>query len=156
MTTPASTYDYDVATRERMLRKRQPVPGYDPSLYASERLVARAGDGTAVPISLVYRQATASAPGRSRSCSTATAATASRSTRVLAARVSLLDRGVVFAIAHIRGGGDLGPAGTRPAKMAKKKNTFTDFIACAESLDRRRPTTAPQLLRSKAAAPAAC
>jgi oligopeptidase B len=134
MTTPASTYDYDFATRERVLRKRQPVPGYDPALYRSARVAATADDGTRIPVSLVWRrdmkQAAAQPlllygygsygipldPGFSQS------------------RVSLLDRGVVFAIAHIRGGGDLGHSWYEAGKMAKKETTFTDFIACAEAL----------------------
>jgi len=134
MTTPASTYDYDLVTRERALKKRQPVPHYDPDLYASERSFAVARDGTSVPISLVYRTDRKAAgpqplllygygsygipidPGFSQS------------------RVSLLDRGVVFAIAHIRGGGDLGRTWYEAGKMANKQTTFDDFIACAEAL----------------------
>ncbi len=134
MTTPASTYDYDLGTRERVLRKRQPVPTYDPALYRSERTFARAEDGTDVPISLVWRRDRKARgpqplllygygsygipldPGFSQS------------------RVSLLDRGVIFAIAHIRGGGDLGQSWYEAGKMERKATTFTDFIACAESL----------------------
>ncbi len=145
MTTPASTYDYDLATRERVLRKRQPVPTYDPALYRSERIAARAADGTEVPISLVWRRDMKQAgpqplllygygsygipidPGFSQS------------------RVSLLDRGVVFAIAHIRGGGDLGHSWYEAGKMAKKETTFSDFIACAEALIEKRWTAASML-----------
>jgi oligopeptidase B len=134
MTTPASTYDYDLATRERTLRKRQPVPTYDPALYRSERIQARAADGTDVPISLVWRRDMKARgpqplllygygsygvpldPGFSQS------------------RVSLLDRGVIFAIAHVRGGGDLGQSWYEAGKMEKKQTTFSDFIACAEAL----------------------
>ena len=141
LTTPASTYDYDLATRERVLRKRQPVPGYDPSLYASERIAARARDGTAIPISLVYRRD----QKRDRpqplllygygSYGIPIDATFSQT------RVSLLDRGVVFAIAHIRGGGDLGRSWYEAGKMANKQTTFDDFIACAEALIAARRTT---------------
>ena len=145
MTTPASTFDYQLATRERVLKKRQPVPGYDPALYQSERLMAKAADGTEVPISLVWRRDKKRAgpqplllygygsygypldPGFSQT------------------RVSLLDRGVVFAIAHIRGGGDLGRTWYEAGKMAKKATTFTDFIACAEALVARGLTTPKQL-----------
>ncbi len=145
LTTPASTFDYDLATRERVLRKRQPVPGYDPSLYASERTFAIAADGTEVPISLVYRR------DRKRdgpqqlllygygSYGIPIDASFSQS------RVSLLDRGVVFAIAHIRGGGDLGRSWYEAGKMAKKQTTFDDFIACAEALIATGRTT-PELL----------
>ena len=134
LTTPASTFDYDVASRERTLRKRQPVPGYDPSLYESERTFARAADGTEVPISLVYR----------RDCKRAAPQPlllygyGSYGIPIDAAfsqsRVSLLDRGVVFAIAHVRGGGDLGRSWYEAAKMASKQTTFDDFVACAEKL----------------------
>ena len=145
MTTPASTYDYQLASRERVLRKRQPVPGYDPALYQSDRIMARAADGTEIPISLVWRRDQKRTgpqplllygygsygipldPGFSQT------------------RVSLLDRGVVFAIAHIRGGGDLGRTWYEAGKMAKKATTFSDFIACAETLIARGLTTPEQL-----------
>ena len=143
--TPASTFDYDLATRERVLRKRQPVPGYDPSLYASERSFAVAGDGTEVPISLVYRKEARRDGAQPLllygygSYGIPIDATFSQS------RVSLLDRGVVFAIAHIRGGGDLGRSWYEAGKMAKKQTTFDDFIACAEKLIASGRTT-PALL----------
>ena len=145
LTTPASTYDYDLATRERVLRKRQPVPGYDPSLYASERIFAVAGDGTEVPISLVYRKDARRAGPQPLllygygSYGIPIDAAFSQS------RVSLLDRGVVFAIAHIRGGGDLGRSWYEAGKMARKQTTFDDFIACAEKLIAAGRTT-PALL----------
>ncbi len=145
LTTPASTVDYDIATRERVLRKRQPVPGYDPALYASERIVATANDGTQVPISLVWRKdrkRTGPQPALLYgygSYGIPLDATFSQT------RVSLLDRGVVFAIAHIRGGGDLGRSWYEAAKMERKQTTFTDFIACAEALV-ARGTTAPAML----------
>jgi len=145
LTTPASTFDYDVATRERTLRKRQPVPGYDASLYASERTFARAADGTEVPISIVYRKdARRDGPQPLLlygygSYGIPIDAAFSQS------RVSLLDRGVVFAIAHIRGGGDLGRSWYEAAKMAKKQTTFDDFVACAEKLIAAGRTT-PALL----------
>ena len=140
MTTPTSTFDYDLASRERVLRKRQPVPGYDPALYESARLMANASDGTEVPISLVWRRDTRVRgpqplllygygsygipmdPGFSQT------------------RVSLLDRGAIFAIAHIRGGGDLGRTWYEAGKMANKAVTFSDFIACAEALIARGMT----------------
>ena len=145
MTTPASTYDYRLDSRERVLKKRQPVPGYVPALYQSERVMAKAGDGTEIPISLVWRRdkkrpepqplllygygsyGIPMDPGFSQT------------------RVSLLDRGVVFAIAHIRGGGDLGRTWYEAGKMASKATTFSDFIACAETLIARGLTTPKQL-----------
>ena len=145
MTTPASTFDYDMTTRTRVLRKRQPVPNYDPELYASEKTFAAARDGTRVPISLVYR--------RDRTTGTAQPLLlygyGSYGIPIDPAfsqtRVSLLDRGVVFAIAHIRGGGDLGRTWYEAGKMANKQTTFDDFIACAEALVASGRTT-PALL----------
>ncbi|HXJ12269.1 MAG TPA: S9 family peptidase [Candidatus Limnocylindrales bacterium] len=133
--TPRSVFDLNIRTGERTLRKQQPVlGGYDPSLYASERLHAIASDGTKIPVSLVYRHDTprdGSAPlllygygsyGLSMPISFSSN------------RLSLLDRGVIFAIAHIRGGGELGKPWHDAGRMHRKMNTFTDFIACAEDL----------------------
>ena len=159
LVTPRRWYDYDLATRERKLLKQQPVlGGYDPAQYASER-IWRDGARTApqVPISLVYRKGARARRRAAAACSTATAPTASRSTPTSLARASrLLDRGVVFAIAHIRGGGDLRRSWYDDGKMLKKKNTFTDFIACAEHLVARKLHRAATGWRSRAAAPAAC
>jgi len=135
LTAPPSTFDYDLLTHERVLKKRQPVPNYEPSLYASERLVARAADGTEVPVSLVYRkdrrQAAAPAPLLLYGYGSYGIP---MDPWFSSARVSLLDRGVVFAVAHIRGGGDLGRLWYEAGKMGRKMTTFNDFIACAEAL----------------------
>ena len=145
MTTPASTWDYDLATRERVLKKRQPVPGYDASLYASERTTATAADGTEVPISIVYRR------DRKRVGPQPTLLYGYGSYGIpidpsfSQTRVSLLDRGIVFAIAHIRGGGDLGRTWYEAGKMARKETTFDDFIACAEALVASGRTTPAML-----------
>jgi oligopeptidase B len=136
LTTPESIFDYDLDSRERVLRKRQPVlGGYDPERYASERLFARAPDGTEVPISLVYRR-DLRRPGTPQPLLLYGygAYGIPIDPRFSSARVSLLDRGVVFAIAHVRGGGDLGRTWYEAGKMARKRTTFTDFIACAEHL----------------------
>ena len=134
MTTPASTFDYDMASRERVLRKRQPVPDYDPALYASERLMATAADGTRVPVSLVWRR-DARRPGPQPLLLYGYGSYGIPIDPAFSqTRVSLLDRGVVFAIAHIRGGGDLGRTWYEAGKMARKQTTFSDFIACAEAL----------------------
>ncbi|MEP7140433.1 MAG: prolyl oligopeptidase family serine peptidase, partial [Caldimonas sp.] len=134
MTTPASTFDYDLATRERVLRKRQPVPGYDASLYASERTTATAADGTAIPISLVYRRDLKRAGPQPTLLYGYGSYGIPIDPSFSQTRVSLLDRGVVFAIGHIRGGGDLGRTWYEAGKMARKQTTFDDFIACAEAL----------------------
>ena len=135
MTTPAETYDYDMATRERTLRKRQEVPsGHNPADYVTRRLLAPAKDGELVPLTLLYKKTTpfdGSAPvllygygayGIAMSASFSTG------------RLSLVDRGFIYAIAHIRGGKDKGYSWYTNGKMKKKTNTFTDFIAAGENL----------------------
>jgi len=145
MTTPQSTYDYDLETRARVLRKRQPVPGYEPALYASERTFATAADGTLVPISLVYRRDRKVAGPQPLLLYGYGSYGISIDPRFEQTRVSLLDRGVVFVIAHIRGGGDLGRTWYEAGKMARKQTTFDDFIACAEALIASGRTTPAQL-----------
>jgi oligopeptidase B len=146
LVTPASVFDYDMETRERRLMKQQDVlGGYDPALYQSERIYATAPDGVQVPISLVYKKGflrDGSAPmllyGYGSYGISIDATFASD-------RLSLLDRGFVFAIAHIRGGGDMGKPWHEDGRMLKKKNTFTDFIACAERLAAEKYTSADRL-----------
>ena len=144
--TPRSIFDYDVRTRERSLRKQQPVlGGYDPAQYVSERLHATAPDGTRVPISIVHRRDTrrdGSAPlllygygGYGISVPV----------NFNSNRLSLLDRGVIYAVAHIRGGGELGKPWHDAGRLKQKRNTFTDFIAAAEHLIAQR-YTAPEKL----------
>jgi oligopeptidase B len=135
MVTPSSVYDYDLRTRERTLKKRQPVlGGYDQDDYVTERVWATAEDATRIPISLVYKR------GRPRDGSAPAllygygSYEASMDPGFSSLRLSLLDRGFVFAIAHIRGGGELGRAWYREGKLLKKRNTFTDFVACARHL----------------------
>jgi oligopeptidase B len=135
MTTPNEVWDYDLKTRARTLRKRQEVPsGHDPAAYVTRRIQARAPDGEMVPISILHRRDVkpdGTAPlllygygsyGYAIPASFATG------------RLSLVDRGFVYAIAHIRGGADKGWHWYQDGKFAKKPNTFTDFIAAAEYL----------------------
>ena len=138
--TPSSLYDFDLTTREMVLRKQQPVlPGpdgrpFDPAGYEQHREWAVADDGTKVPISLVCRAGTprdGSAPAVIYGYGSYEA---SMDPWFSIARLSLLDRGVVFAVAHIRGGGELGRHWYEQGKMLAKKNTFTDFVACARHL----------------------
>lgn len=135
LTTPSSVYDYDVAGGELTLRKRQPVlGGVDLSAYESVREWATADDGTRVPISLVKRRDTprdGSAPCVLYGYG---AYEASMDPWFSIARLSLLDRGYVFAIAHVRGGGELGRRWYEDGKLLHKRNTFTDFIACGDHL----------------------
>ncbi len=133
--TPRSVFDYDLGTGERILRKQQPVlGGYEPTRYKSERVHAIADDGTRVPLSIVFRRDTpldGSAPtllygygsyGLSMPVS------------FNSNRLSLLERGMIFVIAHIRGGGELGKPWHDAGRMHHKMNTFTDFIAAADHL----------------------
>jgi oligopeptidase B len=147
LVTPRSWYDYDVETRSRTLLKRQPVLGpYDPADYASEALTAVARDGTRVPISLVYRKSLRKPGAQPLLLYGYGSYGIPMDPWFSSARISLLDRGMVFAIAHVRGGGDRGKLWYEAGKLLVKKNTFTDFIACAESLVRRRYTSPGELV----------
>ena len=135
MTTPQQTYDYDMRTRARTLRKTQEVPsGHDPADYVTRRLTAVSHDGARVPVSLLYRRTTpldGTAPLLLYGYGAyGHAIPAAFSTN----RLSLVDRGVVYAIAHIRGGSERGYGWYLDGKLEKKTNTFADFIAAAEHL----------------------
>jgi oligopeptidase B len=145
LVTPASSYDYDVETRDQTLVKRQPVPGYEPELYESERLWATAPDGVRVPVSVVHRRGVARDGTAPAVLYGYGAYEISIDPTFSAARVSLLDRNVVFAIAHVRGGGELGRRWYDDGKLERKPNTFTDFIACAEHLGAGRYTSPARL-----------
>jgi oligopeptidase B len=145
--TPRSVFDYVLQNRERILRKQQPVlGGYDPAQYVSERFHATAQDGTRVPISIVHRRDTP----RDTSAPLLLYGYGSYGISIPASfnsnRLSLLDRGVIFAIAHIRGGGELGKPWHDAGRMHKKLNTFTDFIACAEHLIAAQYTSSQKLI----------
>src|SRR5262249_7685836 len=142
-----SVFDYNFATRERILRKQQPVlGGYDPTQYVSERIHATAPNGTSIPISLVRRRDTprdATAPlllygYGSYGISVPVAFSAKR--------LSLLDRGIAYAIAHVRGGGELGKPWHDAGRMHNKRNTFADFIAASEHLIAQRYTSPDHLI----------
>jgi oligopeptidase B len=148
LVTPASVYDYRLDTGERMLRKVQPVlGGYDPKRYASERVWATASDGTRIPISMVYRKDLHQAGVPQPTLLYGYGSYGIPSDPHFAShRLSLLDRGAVFAIAHIRGGGDLGKTWYEAGKLDKKMNTFTDFVAAADALVAQKVTTPQQLI----------
>jgi oligopeptidase B len=147
LVTPRSWYLYDVASRSRKLLKRQPVlGGYDPADYASEALSAVAGDGTRVPVSIVYRKSLRSKAPQALLLYGYGSYGIAMDPWFSNARISLLDRGMIFAIAHVRGGGDRGKLWYEAGKLLRKKNTFRDFIACAESLVRRRYTAPDRLV----------
>ncbi len=135
MTTPSTTYDYDMATREKTLRKQDEVlGGFDSANYVTERLYAPARDGVRVPISLVYRKGARRAGGNPLLLYAYGSYGSSMNASFRANRLSLIDRGFVYAIAHIRGGEEMGRWWYEDGKLLKKKNTFTDFIDCAEYL----------------------
>ncbi|MEP0711308.1 MAG: S9 family peptidase [Algoriphagus sp.] len=136
LVTPASTFDYHMVTKEKTLLKQQEIiGGYDASQYTSARIWAKASDGVMVPISLVYKIDTFTPDGSNPLLLYAYGSYGySMDAYFSSSRLSLLDRGFVFAIAHIRGGEDLGRAWYEDGKMLKKRNTFTDFITCAEHL----------------------
>ncbi|MBX2932101.1 MAG: S9 family peptidase [Chitinophagaceae bacterium] len=146
LTTPQSVYDYDMTTKKKELKKQQEVlGGYNAKDYVTERLYATAKDGTKVPISLVYKKGfkkDGNAPlllygygsyGMSMDASFSSS------------RLSLLNRGFAFAIAHIRGGEEMGRQWYEDGKMFKKKNTFNDFIACGEFLVKEKYTSKQHL-----------
>ena len=147
LVTPDSVYDVDLVTRTMTLRKRKPVlGGYDPEDYEQFRDWASAADGTRVPISIVARKGTprdGSAPALLYGYGSYEY---SIDPYFSISRLSLLDRGVVFAIAHIRGGGEMGRRWYEEGKLLAKKNTFTDFVACAETLVRHGWTSARRLV----------
>ncbi|TDC34926.1 S9 family peptidase [Micromonospora sp. 15K316] len=156
--TPDSIYDYDLVTRRMVLRKQKPVlPGpdgrpYDPDLYEQHREWALADDGTRVPISLVFRKGAprdGSAPCELYGYGSYEA---SMDPWFSVARLSLLDRGVIFAVAHIRGGGELGRRWYEQGKLLAKKNTFTDFVACARHLVEAEWTASDRLVARGASA----
>ncbi len=144
--TPPSVYDYDMDTQAKTLLKQTPVlGGYDPNLYVAERLEATASDGTRIPISLVYKRGVE----RSGDAPLLLYGYGSYGISMPAAfssnRLSLLDRGVIFAVAHIRGGGEMGEDWRETGKLHVKMNTFTDFIACAEFLIAEKYTSPGRL-----------
>jgi oligopeptidase B len=147
MVTPNSTFDYDMNTGKSTLLKQTEVPGgFDRNNYQSERVFATAADGTKIPMSMVYRKGVkmdGSAPlllyGYG-SYGYAIPPTFSST------RLSLLDRGVIFVIGHIRGGGELGEEWRQAGRMMNKMNTFTDFIACAETLIKNKYTSKDRLV----------
>ena len=145
--TPPSVFDYDLATGERLLRKQVEVlGGYDPSLYESIRLHATAADGAKVPISLVWKKTTPRDGSAPMLLTGYGAYGIPYPVAFSSSRLSLLDRGVICAVAHIRGGGDLGKPWHDAGRMMQKMNTFTDFIASTETLIREKWTSAPRLV----------
>jgi oligopeptidase B len=146
LVTPASVFDYDVHTRARELKKQYEVRGgYDASQYRSERIFAKAPDGVEVPISLVYRVGFERKGASPMLLYGYGSYGHSIDPRFSSDRLSLLDRGFVYAIAHIRGGAELGEEWHDHGKLLEKKNTFSDFVACAEHVLAGRYTSSNRL-----------
>ncbi len=143
LVTPQSVFDYDIAAHTRVLLRQQPVlGGYDASQYRSDRLWAIASDGTQVPISIVYRLPLDRNGQRPMLLQGYGSYGVSEDVTFSSSRLSLLDRGFIYAVAHVRGGGEMGKAWHDGGKMMTKRNTFTDFIASADMLEHDGYTSA--------------
>jgi oligopeptidase B len=147
LVTPTTVYDFDLTTRTLDVKKRQHIPGYDPSKYIAELLFATANDGTRVPISLVHKKSV-KRDGQNPcllygygAYGTFEWAKSEFDTTIL----SLLDRGFVYVYAHIRGGSEMTRKWYIDGRMEKKMNSFTDFIACAEHLVKEEYTSPEKL-----------
>jgi len=146
--TPPSTYDYNMNSKERTLLKQQIVNGdFDIKNYNSERFFATARDGTKVPISILYRKNLFKQDGNSALYLTAYGAYGdSFDPYFSTSRLSLLDRGIAYGIAHVRGGSDMGEYWYEEGKLLNKKNTFTDFVDCSRYLIDNDYTSAGSLI----------
>jgi oligopeptidase B len=146
MTTPWSTFDYNMTTKERTLMKEQPVlGGFNKENYATERIMAPATDGTLVPVSIVYRKGFKKDGSNPLLLYAYGSYGATMDAYFSSNNISLLDRGFVYAIAHIRGGEEMGRHWYEDGKLLKKKNTFTDFIDCGEHLIKQGYTSKGKL-----------
>ncbi len=146
LVTPETIVDYDMTRQTWTVKKQQEIPsGYDPSQYTSERLFATAPDGKRVPISIVYRKDFTKDGSRPLLLKGYGSYGFSMDPDFDSRRLSLLERGFAFAFAHVRGGSELGRAWYDQGRLKHKKNTFTDFIACAEHLIQQRYTSPENL-----------
>ncbi|HEX2899458.1 MAG TPA: prolyl oligopeptidase family serine peptidase, partial [Bacteroidia bacterium] len=135
LVTPATTYEYNMRDRSRTLLKQAEVlGGYDPTLYQCERIYAIAPDGAQVPMSVVYKKEFRGHGPQPLFLYGYGAYGHTVDPSFSSARLSLLDRGMIFAIAHVRGGGAMGRPWYEAGRLLHKRNSFTDFIACAEHL----------------------
>jgi oligopeptidase B len=147
MVTPSSVYDYDLTTKQRTLLKRQEVlGGYDPAQYEARRIWAVARDGTKVPVSIVHKKGVKLDGTAPLLLYAYGSYGASMSPTFSSSRLSLLDRGVIYALAYIRGGGELGEEWREQGRMMYKMNTFTDFIDVGDFLVKNKYTSAGKLV----------
>ena len=147
LTTPNSTFDYNMETKEQVLLKQEEVldDNFSPDNYVSERLYATAADGVKVPISLVYKKGTNKSSDTPLLLYSYGSYGSSSEATFSSSRLSLLDRGFVYAIAHIRGGQEMGRDWYEDGKLLKKKNTFTDFIDCGTYLEEQGYTSSKHM-----------
>ena len=151
LTTPSSTYDYDMRTKQKTLLKREQIlGGFDPGNYVTERFYTTARDGARVPVSLMYKKGIAR-PAPLLLTGYGSYGASSDPT-FSSDRLSLVDRGFVFAIAHIRGGSEMGRAWYENGRQLQKKNTFNDFVDVADDLIRRGYTSSSKLFARGASA----
>ena len=147
LVTPNSVFDYDMNTGKSTLRKETEVPGgFDRNNYQSERVFATASDGTKIPMSMVYRKGVKKDGSAPLLLYGYGSYGYSISPTFSSTRLSLLDRGVIFVIGHIRGGSEMGEEWRQAGRMMNKMNTFTDFIACAEALVNMKYTSKDRLV----------
>lgn len=146
LVTPQTVFDYNMNTRSRELKKQYEVKGYDSSQFQSERIFAKAPDGTKIPISLVYKKSMVKNGNNPLILYGYGAYGSSEEPYFSRNRVSLINRGFIDATAHVRGGGEMGRYWWEQGKLFQKKNTFTDFIACAEHLIAQKYTSSDKLI----------
>ncbi len=153
LVTPKSVFDYNMDTKTLYLKKQDEIPsGYDADQYQSERIFAKADDGTLIPISLVYKKGLKKDGNNPLYLYGYGSYGASMDPNFSMNRLSLLNRGFVFAITHIRGGEEMGRYWYEQGKLLNKRNTFTDFISCAEHLIAEKYTSNDKLVISGASA----
>lgn len=145
MTCPGSVYDYEFGTGKQLLRKELEIPGYSAELYESRRLFAKAEDGTEIPLSVVYRKDTVKSPQTPCVIYGYGSYGLSLDPHFSTDRLTLLDRGFIFAMAHVRGGSEMGRHWYEDGRQLKKRNSFSDFIACTEFLIQEKWTSPPHL-----------
>ncbi|MHA2295496.1 MAG: S9 family peptidase [Candidatus Hodarchaeales archaeon] len=147
LTTPPTIYEYNMDTRKKKLLKQAEIlGGFKTANYTSERVFVKSHDGTDVPISLVYKKGMVKDGSNPLILYGYGAYGASLEPAFSSYRVSLLDRGIIFALAHVRGGGDMGREWYEQGKLLNKNNTFLDFIACAEQLITEKYTSSNKLV----------
>ena len=142
---PNTVYDFNMKTRKLIKKKQYEIKDYDKTFYEAKRLFAKAKDGTLIPISIVYKKGIKMNGNNPLLLYGYGAYGSSSDPYFSSSRLSLLDRGFIYAIAHVRGGGEMGEEWYDDGKLLHKKNTFTDFIACAEFLISEKYTNPEKL-----------